>query len=81
MADFYEEVIASGLVGAKELHEERTPTVGMDADLWRVQYLEDRIYRYGLALLILQRIADNVDTFDNPQCERTVQKRYSGYER
>ncbi|EEX08970.1 hypothetical protein SL1157_0999 [Ruegeria lacuscaerulensis ITI-1157] len=53
----------------------------MDADLWRVQYLEDRIYRYGLALLILQRIADNVDTFDNPQCERTVQKRYSGYER
>lgn len=81
VADFYEEAIASGLVSAEELHEERRPAVGMDADLWRVQYLEDRIHRYGLTLLILQRVADSGDTFDNPQCERKVEKRSCGYER
>jgi hypothetical protein len=81
VAEFHEKVTDLGLVGSEELHEERKPSVGMDADLWRVQYLEDRIHRYGLTLLILQRIADNDDTFDNPQCERKIQKRSCGYER
>ena len=79
--EFYEEVIASGLVSAEELHEERRPSAGMDADLWRVQYFEDRIHRYGLTLLLLQRSAESDDSSSTPQSERKPQKRFRGRER
>ncbi|MFY2823496.1 hypothetical protein [Ruegeria sp. MALMAid1280] len=81
MADFYKEVIASGLVSAEELHEESRPSAGMDADLWRVQYLEDRIHRYGLILLILQRVAEGEDEPGISPSERKPQKRFRGRER
>ncbi|MFV1528758.1 MULTISPECIES: hypothetical protein [unclassified Phaeobacter] len=81
VGEFYEEVIASGLVSAEELHEERRPSAGMDADLWRVQYFEDRIHRYGLTLLLLQRSAESDYDFSTPQSERKPQKRYCGRER
>ncbi|MFD0910298.1 hypothetical protein [Ruegeria arenilitoris] len=81
VSEFYEEVIASGLVRSEELHEERRPSEGMDADLWRMQYFEDRIHRYGLTLLLLQRSAGCDDNLSSPQCERKPQNRYCGRER
>lgn len=81
VSEFYQEAVASGLVSAEELHEERRPSAGMDADLWRVQYLEDRIHRYGLALLILQRVAEGDDEPDISPNERKAEKRFRRCER
>ncbi len=81
VSEFYEEVIASGLVHAEELHEERRPFAGMDAELWRVQYLEDRIHRYGLLLILLQRSGESDNNFSTPESERKPRKSYCGRER
>lgn len=56
-SEFYKEVLDSGLIAEDELHKERCPVAGMNSEVWRVQYLEDRIHRFGLLLLILHRTA------------------------
>lgn len=81
VSDFYQQVIETGLIGSEELHEENEPTVGMEPELWRAQYLEDRIHRYGLVLLILQRAAKCDDWPDHFQGERKPEGHRKGYER
>lgn len=67
--EFYREVLDSGLVAQDELNQERCPVVGMNSEVWRVQYLEDRIHRFGLLLLILHRTAAKDDGADSWQSE------------
>ena len=65
----YRELIDSGEFRREELHEEALPVEGMDPELWRMQYLEDRIHRYGLALLWLQRVKENGEVPGGPLVE------------